>query len=365
MYVWPLHEKTRKFKKFCFSTHGCNKGTKPSTRDERAANALRKYHRTKSLDAWSCRRGKTSCWTWGRTMEVCRRAEATGNKAAWRSHNRTRASWCVVNFTIFQKSVFNSTFILEKDLRSELNAEIERSGALAAKANRVPSSTSRGRGRPAGVDDPKHAEVVRFYEDVTNLLIPGMKAIPGQYLELDEWVLTCIYTFFDEKEDDPQSAALKSQSFFRLQDLFDFYFCPSGFNFNLRLCHEPDPSQDQPSEPVTSKDQLLPMVYFTPQNLDMEPMEYVEKLDFLKEPFSFGRHQLPLFLRTLYQRMSDALKQSDGDDDSVQEVDALWSGISVVCFMKSLTNIKIRWMLVCSLGHLPTHVWSFESYKEY
>ncbi|KAG6898470.1 hypothetical protein C0993_006618 [Termitomyces sp. T159_Od127] len=193
----------------------------------------------------------------------------------------------------------------EKDLRAELNAEIERSKGLAAKANRVPPSTSRGGGRPAAVDDPKHAEVIRLYEDVTNLLIPGLKAIPGQYLGLDEWVFTCVYTFFDEKENDPQSAPLKS------------------FNFNLRLCHEPDPSQDKPSEPITSKDQLLPMVYFTPQNLDMEPMDYVEKLDFLREPFSFGRHQLPLFLRTLYQRMCDALKQDDGDDDSVQEVEVL------------------------------------------
>ncbi|KAG6880243.1 hypothetical protein C0992_001811 [Termitomyces sp. T32_za158] len=108
-----------------------------------------------------------------------------------------------------------------------------------------------------------------------------MKALPGQYLGLDEWVLTCIYTFLDEKQDDPQTAALKS------------------FNFNLKLCHEPDPSQETPSEPVTLKDQLLPMVYFTPQNLDLEPVE------------------------TLYQRMSDALKESNEDDDSVQEIEML------------------------------------------
>ncbi|KAG5338187.1 hypothetical protein C0989_008036 [Termitomyces sp. Mn162] len=193
---------------------------------------------------------------------------------------------------------------IERDLRSELNAEIERSAALSAKANRVPPSASRGGGHSVGVDDPKNAEVVRLYEDVTNLLITGMKVAPGQYLGLDEWTLTCVYTFFDETVDDPQSAPLKS------------------FVFTLRLCHEPDPSQAQPPEAVTSKDQLIPMVYFAPQNLDMEPNEYVEELDFLQGPFSFGRHQLPLFLRTLYNRIKHALKLDDGDDDSVQEVEA-------------------------------------------
>ncbi|KAG6889815.1 hypothetical protein C0995_014292 [Termitomyces sp. Mi166 len=192
----------------------------------------------------------------------------------------------------------------EKNLRSDLSAEIERSATLATKANRVPPSASRGGGRPASSDDPKHVEVVRFYEDVTNLLITRMKAIPGRYLGLDEWVLTCIYTFFDDQLDDPQSVV------------------PQSLNFTLRLCHEPDPSKGQPSEPITLKGQLMPMVHFMPQNLDREPEEFVDKLDFLKEPFSFGRQQLPLFLRTLYQRMHDALHEDDGDDDSVQEVKA-------------------------------------------
>ncbi|KAG5645055.1 hypothetical protein DXG03_007145 [Asterophora parasitica] len=180
----------------------------------------------------------------------------------------------------------------EKDLQIELAAEMERSKALA-KATRPPSVVRSG--RPGGVEDPRHAEVLRFYEDVTNLLVPHMKTQPGAYFGLEDWLLSCIYTFSDD--DDSDSGIRKS------------------LNFTLRLCHEP---QDASGPPPTSKDQLIPTVHFTPLELDKEPPDFVEKLDFLKTPFSFGRDQLPLFLRTAYQRMNEALT---GDDDEEEDED--------------------------------------------
>lgn len=88
----------------------------------------------------------------------------------------------------------------ERELRSELNLEIERSKTLASKAPRNPGSAQRGR---AGLSvlspdqDPKISEVIRFYEDMTNLLIVNVKPQPAQYLKLEEWAFTCVYTYVD------------------------------------------------------------------------------------------------------------------------------------------------------------------------
>jgi hypothetical protein len=92
--------------------------------------------------------------------------------------------------------------LAEWDARYELNAEIERSKALASKAVRTqpPGSATRGRVRGGGIfgtDDPKNAAVIQFYEDLTNLLVPNLKFEPGKYLGLDEMCFTCIYTYMD------------------------------------------------------------------------------------------------------------------------------------------------------------------------
>ncbi|GLB34739.1 putative chromosome segregation protein [Lyophyllum shimeji] len=191
-----------------------------------------------------------------------------------------------------------------KDLRLELQTEIKRSTSLNAKLNQKQPLRSGGPvGRPGGVDDPRHAEVVRFYEDLSNLLVPNMKAQPGKYLDLEDWVLSCIYTFNDDEAADQDKAPNKS------------------LNFTLRCCYETPAGVDP--ETITSKDQLIPTVHFTPLELDKEPPEFVEKLDFLSAPFSFGRNQLPLFLRTIYGRMKEAvLDEADGEDgDSVEIVE--------------------------------------------
>lgn len=54
--------------------------------------------------------------------------------------------------------------------------------------------------------------------------------------------------------------------------------------------------------------------------LDKESPDFVEKLAFLSERFTFGRDQLPLFLRSLYRNMSE--DDSNSADTSVQQEDA-------------------------------------------
>lgn len=86
----------------------------------------------------------------------------------------------------------------EQNLKLELHQEIERGKSIANKVVRAPPSASRGRnGGLLGSDDPKHAEVIKVYEDLTNLLVPAIKMQAGKYLDFDEWIFTCIYTYSD------------------------------------------------------------------------------------------------------------------------------------------------------------------------
>ncbi|KAG6909619.1 hypothetical protein DXG01_016401 [Tephrocybe rancida] len=189
---------------------------------------------------------------------------------------------------------------VEKDLRSELNAEIDRSETLAAKANRVPPSATRGVGRPV-IEDPKHGEVIRFYEDVTNLIIPAMKSKPGEH-GLDEWLLNCIYTFCDDNADDQSSQKSKPSS--QLMRCLRSDHCP----FATHQLHPP----------------VVPRGAWGPERHTVEeparpygavhgsgPRERVPRL--------------PLFLRTLHKNMAKAVL-GDSDDEgeseggSVQEI---------------------------------------------
>ncbi|KAM6500328.1 hypothetical protein JOM56_003342 [Amanita muscaria] len=171
---------------------------------------------------------------------------------------------------------------LEMELRMELKAEIERSKTLADKSLRTPQATIRN--RPGGAfEDPKNAQVIRFYEDLTNVLVTSMKHGSGPE---DEWILKCVYTFSDDGLADETQKSV---------------------TFTLRM---PSPSESE------SKNQSI---YYVPEELDKEPPDFVEKLEFLNQPFTFSRKQLSIFSRTLYDRLKEACGVDDQqEDDEVQ-----------------------------------------------
>ena len=193
-------------------------------------------------------------------------------------------------------------------MKLELNAEIERSKELAAKSSRNPPSALRG--RPAGADDPKHAAVIRFYEDLTNLLVCNIKLQRGRYFGLDEWLLSCVFTYTDTDNDTPSTQ--KSEFMHSVLLRVNVMHLLAGLNFTLRCYHE----IADPLEPVESHEQLVPSINYIPLELNKEPLDFVEKLGFLGAPFTFGRDQLPLFLRTLHTNMGDATKGDGEDEDS-------------------------------------------------
>lgn len=85
-----------------------------------------------------------------------------------------------------------------------MKAEIERTKVLASKAQRQPmGSVSRPNGGLIPPhEDPKMGEVIKFYEDLTNLIVPSIKVQPGRYLKTDECLLTCCYTYKDVTDKD-------------------------------------------------------------------------------------------------------------------------------------------------------------------
>lgn len=97
---------------------------------------------------------------------------------------------------------------LVKDLRVELQAEIDRANTLAKDPRRPPGSAQRNRGQTVlGGSEPKHGATIQFYEDVTNLLITNVRNEKCSKRDKEEdWILTCIYTYVDEDSPgDPDS----------------------------------------------------------------------------------------------------------------------------------------------------------------
>ncbi|KAF8163530.1 hypothetical protein B0H34DRAFT_795235 [Crassisporium funariophilum] len=183
----------------------------------------------------------------------------------------------------------------QRELTVERDQEIERGKTLANKLQRQPHLGSASRSRAGGLtgtDDPKYVQIVKFYEDLTNLLVPTMRLQKGKYLDMDEWVLGCVYSFTDivKQKENPHQPA-------------------KSINFTLSLCKD---VQTGMTGEVTSPDQLVDSVRYSPLHLENENSDFLESLGFLGDTFTFERSQLSLFLRTLYDHMSD---EGNGDEE--------------------------------------------------
>ncbi|KAJ7085830.1 hypothetical protein B0H15DRAFT_846569 [Mycena belliarum] len=178
-----------------------------------------------------------------------------------------------------------------KQIQSDLQYEIKTERQNSQKASRNPPSAQRGRGPNGllGSNDPKHAELVSFYEDVTNLLVTDIKIQEPKYFDLDEWSLTCVYTYTNKA-----GASDKSLSFV------------------LRFTHDPLDA----SLPVESAADLDRAAQYTPLNLDQESPEFIGALEFLNTGFAFPRTQLPLFFNSLVENMKAACEDEQSETGS-------------------------------------------------
>lgn len=201
--------------------------------------------------------------------------------------------------------------VIVRMVNIELAAEVKRSKSLAATSSRPPGSAQRGkRTTSAYSDDPKTVQLIRFYEDVTDLLITAVRFDKCKFEANPEedCILTCIYTY--TKEDDPGEKQSDNTS---LVDLIlnSLNFLSTGLNFTLRLCHDED---------AESKE-LVPAVMYSPIELQKETPEFVAALDFLNAPFSFRKEQLQIFLKTLSEQITKAINGEDEEEEAEEEVE--------------------------------------------
>ncbi|KAJ3891951.1 hypothetical protein GG344DRAFT_46253 [Lentinula edodes] len=182
---------------------------------------------------------------------------------------------------------------LEKEVVFEL--EVEKKNFLAYKAKTQHGSV-RPQGDVLGSDKPQNLQLVRLYEDSTNLLIVGLKPQRSQYLNFDDWTATCVFTYVSSHDAKRHSRCL---------------------NFMLICRWERIDLEDD--TPVKSKNQLHEMMYYEPLELDKESEEFIERLQHMGTAFSFTRDQLALFLRTLYNTLDEALHA--GPEVPEEEVD--------------------------------------------
>ncbi|KAJ3854624.1 hypothetical protein EV368DRAFT_80428 [Lentinula lateritia] len=179
----------------------------------------------------------------------------------------------------------------EKELVFEL--EVEKKNLLAYKAKTQHGSV-RPQGDVLGSDKPQNLQLVRLYEDSTNLLIVGLKPQRSQHLNFDDWTATCVFTYVSSHDAKRHS-----------------------LNFMLICRWERIDLEDD--TPVKSKNQLHEMMYYEPLELDKESEEFIERLQHMGTAFSFTRDQLALFLRTLYNTLDEALHA--GPEVTEEEVD--------------------------------------------
>jgi len=87
-----------------------------------------------------------------------------------------------------------------------------------------------------------------------------------------------------------------------------------SLTFTLRFYHDlitPEAQRTPADEHVTSPDQLVRSIKYTPLQLDKESEEFIEKLRFLGEAFTFGSDQLALFLKTMYDTLGGAVQEDE------------------------------------------------------
>jgi len=150
----------------------------------------------------------------------------------------------------------------ESLLRSDLKAEIERAKTLTGRAGSKPPI------------DPNHqhqAAITSLYEDMTNILITGVKFERDPQLPGGSTNYQCVYT----QRSDTTTRSIR---------------------FQLRTWRETDKTGEETEH-----------ARYTPLDLDKEPAQFIEKLGFMGSAFAFERHQIQVFFEQLKESVAAAV----------------------------------------------------------
>ncbi|OCH85692.1 hypothetical protein OBBRIDRAFT_797914 [Obba rivulosa] len=179
-------------------------------------------------------------------------------------------------------------------LRSDLEVEIERGKALARNA---PPTVARA-AHPKVVGDHKNAEVIKLYEDMTNFLVINVRIEKSPYFDLEEPVYTCMFS--NPPGEHAGQEATRAHS----------------LTFQLRKFWQR--SEDlEPDAVISERSELVQKMQYTPMNLERESEDFVNRLDFLKDSFTFAAEQTDVFLKTLKKILS--AEEAEQEDDAMEE----------------------------------------------
>lgn len=191
---------------------------------------------------------------------------------------------------------------LVNDVTRERDAEIARSTELLTRtgSKAVPTSSRSHQRRQFGSEDPKIIEVIKFYEDMSSLLVTNVKFedIPGS--DEQEIVFHCIYTYYEmtRSDDDIEGERLNEKSIYFTMRIFNGYGGPNG-------------------EPMSDDDFVHRRIKYSPLHLDKESESFVKGLSYMGDSFTFPCSQQGLFLNSLRDRIIDAVKGTRDSEDDV------------------------------------------------
>ncbi|KIL00940.1 hypothetical protein PAXRUDRAFT_821149 [Paxillus rubicundulus Ve08.2h10] len=195
---------------------------------------------------------------------------------------------------------------LVQDANHERDAEIERSKELLARAapKGTPSNPRSNTRRPFGTDDPKMTEVIKFYEDMSNLLVTNVKFEVVPDSEEPEILFHCIYTYFEmtRRADDIEGERIGEKSIVFTMRIFNGFGGPNG-------------------EPASEDDFIHRRIRYTPLHLDNEPDSFIKGLEYMADSFTFPSSQQGLFLNSLREKIRDIVKDASEFEVEVEEID--------------------------------------------
>ncbi|KAH7889586.1 hypothetical protein F5I97DRAFT_1802459 [Phlebopus sp. FC_14] len=192
-----------------------------------------------------------------------------------------------------------------RDALRERDAEIERSKDLLARVapKSTPSNSRSHHRRPFSSEDPKITEVIKFYEDMSNLLVTNVKFEDAPDSDEQEVIFHCVYTFFEmtRRAEDIEGERIGEKSIDFTMRIFNGYGGPNG-------------------EPASEDDFIHRRIKYTPLHLDKEPEAFVKGLQYMGDTFTFPCSQQGLFLNSLRDKIIEATK--DGEDEAeVEEIE--------------------------------------------
>ncbi|KAL4067729.1 hypothetical protein J3A83DRAFT_4413426 [Scleroderma citrinum] len=192
---------------------------------------------------------------------------------------------------------------LVHDVTRERDAEVARSMELLARTGPKLAPVSSRSHRQFGLEDPKITEVIKFYEDMSSLLVTNVKFDNVAGSDEQEVIFHCIYTYYEmtRGEDDIEGERLNEKSIDFTMRIFNGYGGPNG-------------------EPMSDDDFVHRRIKYSPLHLDKEPESFVKGLAYMGDSFTFPCSQQGLFLNSLRDRMIDAMKGAESEDDTeIQE----------------------------------------------